>query len=216
MIRRLRRDERGAALVFVVLAMTVMVMAIAFAVEVSRVVIERELLKSATEAAALAGALQAEPWIRLQVRQSQYVCRDISPGSLPSCGWEYRTRQVQGKEVDVVPGWRSMAGCGQDGWQCPSSPLILCRGVTFPGGTTGVMTQAFDANISRAGDVSVGMTGLSTDNQQGITTVRATGWLKAQLIRVLGLDQIEYRTWSQAQALGREIRGWGESVESCW
>lgn len=205
-----RTGQRGATLVWVTGAMLVMLLIAGMAIELGRALVERERLKTASEAGVLAGALQAIPWIQVTVPQSRYDCT-TSPGPdgkpKQDCQWDYRDIPLRGPEADVVPNWRSMAGCG-DGWTCPRAPTINCRGVTFPGGTQAVMTDAFERNTRKVADLTSTLGAMSTNDQTGTTRLSAAGKLKVQLLRLAGLKDVAYIQRSIGKAEVRDLRGW--------
>lgn len=205
-----RTGQRGGTLVWVTGSMFVMILIAGMAIELGRALVERERLKTASEAGVLAGALQAIPWIQVTVPQSRYDCT-TSPGPdgkpRQDCQWDYRDIVLRGAEEDVVPNWRGMAGCG-DGWTCPKAPTINCRGVDFPGGTQAVMASTFDKNTRKVADLTSMVGAMSTDDQTGTTRLGATGTLRVQILRLIGLEDVAYTQRSIGMAEVRALPGW--------
>lgn len=196
-MRRCLSDERGSVFPMVAGFVFVLLLALGLALEVGWAMNERERLKGATEAAALAGALHAEPFLRLEVPQSRRVCTPgPTPEDPPTCEWEYRTVPVIGKEAEVVPSWASLAACGAGGWKCPLSPVVICRGVTYPKDTEQVMSYTFGRNVGTAPGQVSSLTSSNTDDKSATTTVRARGSFSTTIGRLLGQKQMEYRARS--------------------
>lgn len=207
----LHKDQQGSSMVMFMISITMLLLMTGLAVEISRVLVEREHLKTATEAASLAGALQAIPIVGISVRESRYYCTTVTGvDGRPeqSCTWQYRTVPLQGREEDIVPAWRPLAGCSDDGWTCPSVPTITCRSVRYPSETTGVMARTFARNISGAADVETTLGPMTTNDETGQTRVTAFGSLKVNLMRLAGADRVPYGQWSLSQAQPRELKGW--------
>jgi hypothetical protein len=207
------RDQTGAMMPLAAVAIVVVLLFVAFGLEIARAMNERERLKGATEAASLAGALQAVPILGLNVPQSRYACSRDAAGQLANCGWEYQTVSVSGTEAEVVQDWWQMAGCGAGDWRC-QQPVIACRGVTYPEDTVKLMIWTYQRNISPAPDVTSALGPLIMNDKQGTTTVSAIGRMKTSLGRLLGRQYLDYGTWSQAEAQLRPLP-WPDSGQRC-
>lgn len=211
------KDQRGSTMVFFMVSILTTLLFVMLAIEVARGIVERERLKGATEAATLAGALQAVPWIKVTVEQAKYECRTVTgPDGKPDqdCTWDYRDVVLQGTEAEVVPNWRAMAECDSGGWTCRQAPVINCRGVTFPSDTKAVMAGAFQRNLPEAQDVETTILTMQTNDADGTTYVAGGGSLAVSLMRMAGLDKLRYRQWSVGKAEVRPLRGW--PVGNCW
>lgn len=196
-------------MVIFTICIAVLLLMAGLAIEGSRLLVERERLKTATEAAALAGALSAEPWLQVMIERSRYQCSTtMDPAGRPveTCGWEYADMLLEGPEAEIVRDWRDRADCDRDDWQC-GNPVINCRRVIYPSDTPSVMAQAFSRNTSPAPDVHTALGQVAFDNASGQTQVEASGSLAARLMKLANLDRIEFRQWSIGEAVPRQL-GW--------
>jgi hypothetical protein len=116
-VSRFRTEQRGSTAALFVFIWAVAVLAIGFALDVGRVFVLREQLRTAEEAAALAGVGQAryavEAWFRREENQPVTVCETVpptEPGGAPAVecrvvdNWvETSPAVIQGPEAEVWP-----------------------------------------------------------------------------------------------------------------
>lgn len=163
-MKNLLRDEQGSILPIVAFAVVVIIALAAVAVDFARYSLASEKLKTAGEAAAVAGGLSATRYVRLE----------IDPGSSPDCCGDEECVPcctdcgdpitVEGKEKDLIDnnGWESYCcGCGCDGME------ILDRWVVYEGNNAEAAAEMFfDVNKPKEMDTVQG-------GSSGITKFKA-------------------------------------------
>ncbi len=199
---RVHREE-GVVLPLVALTLLAMVLVAALSTEVGAAILEREHLQTAVDAAALAGTLNAEPWMSVQVQRSRLNCKwdtDSTGQPVQSCFWSYDAVALTGRQNDLVRNWAAEAGCGAAGWRCAARPQVLHRWVIFPPGTAEVVRQTFWANVPSRPDVTVSSPDIRIAAGNATVTVSATGSLRTRLLRLIGIASLPLSRRSVALA----------------
>lgn len=116
------REQGGAAMVLLAISLMTLLLVTGLALDYGRAHLLRAQLQTALDAATLAGALQATPWVEITVRRRYWYratdyCYDPDNGIFYPCGahWEWRDASVPGlvgREYDLLPdGWRRRVDC---------------------------------------------------------------------------------------------------------
>lgn len=197
------QSESGIVLPLVALTLLVMVLVAALTTEIGAAILQREHLQTAVDAAALAGALNAEPWLAAEVLRSRLVCQQVADqkGNLvPSCSWSYETVQLTGRQSVLTRSWAAQAGCDTGGWTCTSRPQVIRRWITFPSGTAQVVTDTFWANVPSRSDLTVSPPQVRLAAESATVTVSTTAALRTHLLRVVGIPSLPLQRVSTALA----------------
>lgn len=118
------REQRGAAMILTAVSLMTLLLLTGLALDYGRAHLLRAQLQTALDAAALAGALQSEPWVKVTVLRREWFqvqdqCWDPENGVWYGCGWHWESRSADsccltGKEIDLVyrEAWRQQVACG--------------------------------------------------------------------------------------------------------
>jgi len=207
-LRALIRCQRGVVIPLAAITLAAMILVAALAVEVGAAILQREHMQTAVDAAALAGALNAEPWLAIRVDRSRHLCEEVpdEKGVLQrSCWWEYDSVNLTGRQEELVGTWPARAGCGSGGWSCPGSPEVLRRWVEFPADTQRVVEAAFWANAPVRADATIDMPEIRAVASSASVTVSASGTLRTRLLRLAGVASLGLHRSGRAVAQLRPL-----------
>jgi hypothetical protein len=123
------RDQRGSSSLIFVLAWSIILLSVAFAADFGRVFFLREQLRTAEDAAALAGALQLDFKVRMvfarEERKSRFICDlkgEAPPAAMEDC-WVYWWEAAPDL---VFEGWENEAWSElRETWS------LVCTGVQY-------------------------------------------------------------------------------------
>lgn len=201
---RLLYDQKGATMVMVALALTILLLFAGLALDFGRAHLLRAQLQTAVDAGALAGALQVVPMVRLTVdrwKAAAKICTEpVTRGSYPCLDWQ----KVSPAEVSGT--WRELIGQGR--WKqavtpfcrwpyrCAPDHTIAREWQVLPPTTEPVAREALLLNATWPG----GSRGARLDEieiqvDHSRVTVKATAALKVptHFLRLVGITEMHLR-----------------------
>lgn len=199
-LRRIKKQD-GIVLPLVAVFLIVLILLAALSTEAGTRILTSERLQVAVDAAALAGALNGQPWLEVAVDRSHKECsytRDLKGNILTHCWWQYDTVTLSGQESVLVKSWAAQAGCGA-GWRCAAHPRVLRRWVVFPADTVRVAQSAFWADAPARSGLSIAAPEIQVGGD-GTVQVRASAVLQTHLLRLAGVQTFRLARTGQAMA----------------
>lgn len=201
------RDERGFALLFTVLTVSVLLLFAGLATDFARLWVAREDLQTAVDAAALAGAGEGQRHVKITVGQGDWVCHTSDDGTV-SCSCEPRpSRTMVGTERQLIE---------QGGWRrhrCDYFLGIERRWIEYPPSTGTVALQTLDANWPRFLSPEAG--GAATNKEVAVypsgpqVRVRAAGAMDTTFLKIANIESLATAKCGQALTFyERIVGGW--------
>jgi hypothetical protein len=209
------KDERGFALLFTVLTVSILLLFAGLATDFARLWVTREDLRTAVDAAALAGSLEARRMVKITVGQGEWVCT-VGADGVVSCGCEWRPpRSMIGTEAHLIDrgGWRQH--------RCDYFLGTERRWIEYPASTRTVAQETLNANWPRFMRPEAG--GAKTSENIEVfqsgpnapsVTVRAAGTMDTTLLRVAGIESLAAADCGQAGTFYERIIGGRKQGES--
>lgn len=194
------RDEKGYALLFTVLTVSVLILFAGLTTDFARLWVAREDLQTAVDAAALAGAGEAQRYVKITVQPGWYECDE--DGCWCVHGSSHSTT---GKERQLID---------QGGWRrhpCDRFHGIERRWIEYPSSTGTVAMQTLDLNWPRFLSPEAG--GAVTNKEVKIyqdgpqVRVQAAGTMDTTLLRVAGISSLSTAKCGQTLTFYELIEG---------
>lgn len=206
------RDQRGATLVMTVIFMFTLLLACGLALDFGRAWLLRTHLEMALDAAALSGALQAEPWVRIRVPRLYWYrvweyCRDPETGELVRCGWHWESRDesvvLEGTEAALLwrREWRDRVDCNWP-YTC-DEPEVLRRWVVLNDEALDWARDAFIRNSRWPPGVMLREFGLSTVPARAGVRATARLAMPTSFLRLIRIDELSVARSATAEPVRR-------------
>jgi uncharacterized membrane protein len=204
----INNDERGFALLFTVLTISILLLFAGLATDFARLWVTREDLRTAVDAAALAGEREAQRMVRITVGQGEWVCTTGADGTV-SCGCEWRPPRVTvGPEAHLID---------RGGWQqhrCDYFLGVERRWIEYPASTEAVAQETLNANWPRfmrpeAGgartseNIEVFQSGPNAPSVR----VRAAGTMDTTFLKIAGIEKLAVADCGGAATFYERIAG---------
>jgi hypothetical protein len=209
--RAVLKDERGTIMVQMCVVMTVLWLFAGLAVDIARAWVAREELKTAVEAASLAGALNGEKHVELTVRRAHQECSVDEDGRTHCRCVTDGIITVRGTEEELID---------EKGWRRSSCDKLLGyenRWIEYPSDTKSLTETVLDLNwpglMSAGGG---GTRGSSTVDVYGSSSeygpsvvVEADGAVKTTFLNIIGIEDIPLvRKWQSITFYDVIQNGW--------
>jgi len=209
-------QERGSTSVLFLSIWSVALITLAFAVDVGRVYVVREQLRTAEEAAALAGVLQAQYMVEARFHREEnrprLECEESDEeGEPPDChlkdNWvRIAPAVIRGPEAQVWPeaqrAWADQCGgydirckprySSSDCWIEPRQSMAAVRSAALD---AFALNDRWGDQARLAGPVAVDLEGVNTSKPRHLKVgVKATLEMETLLLNVLGVDALTVAT----------------------
>lgn len=214
MLDRLRREERGAAMVMAAVSLTVLLLFAGLALDFGRAHLLRAQLQTAVDAAALAGALQVVPMVELELDRWRNVdewCLDpVSKKQYRCSHWESASSvRVTGTQWDLIHSdrWRE-AFAPYCGWpyRCADDYALVREWLILPPTTLGVAEETFRKNaVWPGGSAGAHVEDLRVSMDQVKVEVTATAAMSTptSFLKLAGIRQLRFTRTGSAQPVRR-------------
>lgn len=207
-----RQRQRGASLVMTAIFLFILLLFCGLALDYGRAYLLRAQLQTAVDAAVLAGALQAEPWVEIVVRRWRWrqvweYCWDPEREEWYRCGyhWERRRADVtlEGNENALLyrEEWRELVDCSWP-YQCLEPPEVTREWIILPDDAGDWARQAFLRNADwpdGPGGVNLRELWFGTNPDAGAVMARARAALPTTLLRLVGIGEVEVVRQAEAE-----------------
>ena len=229
-----RKSERGSTSALFIFIWSVALVAVGIALDVGRVFVLREQLRTAEEAAALAGVLQARYMVEARFRREENrpvpVCEEPEPGELPNChlvdNWvAIDPAIIRGPEAEVWPDAHRLwtAQCSRYNVRCsrqyaaaecwiePRTDWAALRATAL---NTFQSNARWGSQARTLGPVDVEVeTGGGSKPRQLRVAVSATLEMETLLLPILGVHSLKVSTPGEPTAAELVRREWaGQTV----
>ncbi|MEW6541927.1 MAG: Tad domain-containing protein [Bacillota bacterium] len=205
---KVKNDERGFALLFTVLTISILLLFAGLATDFARLWVAREDLRTAVDAAALAGSLEAQRMVKITVGQGEWVCTTSADGVV-SCSCEWKPpRTMTGAEAHLIDrgGWRQH--------RCDYFLGIERRWIEYPASARTVAQETLDVNWPRfmrpeagGAKTSESVEIFRSGSQYPSVRVRAAGTMDTTLLKVAGIESLAAADCGQAGTFYERIEG---------
>lgn len=201
-------DERGYALLFTVLTVSVLLLFAGLATDFARLWVAREDLRTAVDAAALAGSLEAQRYVTITVQDGycETCCDEDSCWCCCVCNPSYSITGTERRLIDQG-GWRRGTCC--DGFYG-----IQRRWIEYPSSTGTVALQTLDMNWPRFMRPEAGgaMTSREVNWFQSgprspSVQVRASGTMDTTFLKIANIESLATAKCGQAATFYERIEG---------
>lgn len=217
------RDQRGSTTAAFVLAWSVIMLSVAFAADFGRIFVIREQLRTAEDAAALAGALQLDYKVRFVFARerevSTWVCEEdalpdteAAPPTLEDCWLRWWAPMadvsVEGWEFKVWPDqlratWQGLCTGEFRCTPAEEPPTCWIEPIESPAVVEGVARSVFKLNETWGKQATVRSVKVGTAKSHFVGPARPRTYvvlvegeleMKTYLLAALGLDKVPVRT----------------------
>lgn len=205
----LLEDQRGAVLLMTVLLLVFLLLLAGIGADLARVWVAREDLQTAVDSAALAGSLHGVRYVTITVGYGHDATCCGENDCWPCCECDPPVT-LTGAEKDLVEkgGWRR-------GTCCDRFLGTEERWMQYPGGTESVARTMLDANwpelmTPAGGGKMVGSPDIQTHESGRYApsvVARARGSINTVLLKIVGIDTIEFERCGQAGTFYDVITG---------
>ncbi|WP_128739131.1 pilus assembly protein TadG-related protein [Desulfocucumis palustris] len=219
--KNMGKDQRGTVILMAVLLVSILLIMAGVATDLARAWVAREDLQAAIEAASLAGARNAKRYVTVTVEPGHKECSTDEDGHT-SC-WCVSEPIVDrsGNEVHMID---------EDGWrhnECDNYLGIRKRWLEYPNDTAEIMQGVFDVNrpslLEEDGEITserIKINDSASDEAYPSVTVRAGGSVNTFLLKLAGIDELEFNRCSQSASyydkiVEGKIYGWERPEDDC-